>query len=499
MRIDTLTARAMKTDRERIDADEWVPPPRYLVSEDCVRDASPHHAATPGAAGQLVMSVAAGRQRQQGPCCPSLQNGSGSSVPKSLDTKARAVMSGPRPLRLCHFGSFSLSQAYSRNICIARALKTAGWTVLECRSGGPSPTWHQARSWVTALGPLAAAYRVARNSFRLTLRHARTPPYDLLLVGYPAHIDVFLAAVLAKWRRRPLVIDAFIGLYDTVVTDRALISERSILARFLRCWEWLALHLPDAVLVDTEEHADLLAREYKLPRGRFIAVPVGIDERIWRPEALPDHDAEFRVAFWSTFIPLHGATVVARAAAAIDKSGERVRFDIVGDGQTADAFAAALGELRPRNVVWRRELLSMNEIVALARQAHCCLGIMGTTGKAARVVPYKVYQALASARPVVTADTPAARRLLTDGESALLVRAGDPAALAEAIMRLAHDRRLCERLAQGGRKAYENRLSERRMSETLDRELRRITQRSSGGGAARTTARNGKAKRPSSH
>ena len=47
------------------------------------------------------------------------------------------------------------------------------------------------------------------------------------------------------------------------------------------------------------------------------------------------------------------------------------------------------------------------------------------------MIPNKAFQALACGTPLVTADTPAARELLQDGESALLVPPGDPEALAE--------------------------------------------------------------------
>ena len=53
------------------------------------------------------------------------------------------------------------------------------------------------------------------------------------------------------------------------------------------------------------------------------------------------------------------------------------------------------------------------------------------------MIPNKAFQALACGTPLVTADTPAARELLVDGESALLVPTGDPEALAAAIRRLA--------------------------------------------------------------
>jgi glycosyltransferase involved in cell wall biosynthesis len=94
------------------------------------------------------------------------------------------------------------------------------------------------------------------------------------------------------------------------------------------------------------------------------------------------------------------------------------------------------------------------------RGAGCVLGIFGTTAKAQRVIPNKAFQALACGAPLVTTDTPAARELLVHEESALLVPAGDPAALAEAVRQIASDPELAHRIATGGRAAYERSASE---------------------------------------
>jgi len=62
--------------------------------------------------------------------------------------------------------------------------------------------------------------------------------------------------------------------------------------------------------------------------------------------------------------------------------------------------------------------------------------------------------------PVITANTPAARELLVDDESALLVPPGDPEALAAAVRRLAEDPALARRLAEGGLRTYQRQASE---------------------------------------
>ena len=76
------------------------------------------------------------------------------------------------------------------------------------------------------------------------------------------------------------------------------------------------------------------------------------------------------------------------------------------------------------------------------------------------MIPNKAFQAIACGTPLVTADTPAARELLVDGESALLVPPGDGQALAKALRGLAADPDLAQALRAGGHAAYEEHASE---------------------------------------
>ena len=100
------------------------------------------------------------------------------------------------------------------------------------------------------------------------------------------------------------------------------------------------------------------------------------------------------------------------------------------------------------------------QLPAELQRAGCALGIFGTSDKAQRVIPNKAFQALACGTPLVTADTPAARELLVDGESALLVPPGDAGALADGAAQAAVDAELARALSEGGRAAYAAQASE---------------------------------------
>ena len=100
-------------------------------------------------------------------------------------------------------------------------------------------------------------------------------------------------------------------------------------------------------------------------------------------------------------------------------------------------------------------------------QADVALGIFGETDKAARVVPNKVVQAAAMGRPIITADTPAIRRYFTNHQHIMLVPAGDPESLANAVLTLRDNLDICARIGRGARHVFENAFSLQAISRTM--------------------------------
>jgi glycosyltransferase involved in cell wall biosynthesis len=356
-------------------------------------------------------------------------------------------------VRVLYFGTYE--RAYPRNAQVISCLRGAGVEVLE-RHVAPGPV--ERHAWSAGVG----------RALRLTVAELRLlagprPPFDVMIVGYPGHLDIPVARLVAK--ARPVVFNPLVSLWDTLVEDRGRFTPTSPAARLLRRIDRRAFTGADLVVADTEAQRRYFSDSFGLRADRVEVCFVGAEDRLFRPGWQPR--ARFQALFVGKLIPLHGLETILEAARLLP----RIPFRLIGSGQLEQLLAA-----RPANVEWI-PWVDYDKLPVVINAAGCALGVFSTSPKAARVIPNKVYQALASGIPVVTADTHAARELLVHERDALLVPPGDPAALAAAITRLAGNELLARALGGAGRKTYESHASEkvlgRRWRELLERLIAR--------------------------
>jgi glycosyltransferase involved in cell wall biosynthesis len=339
-------------------------------------------------------------------------------------------------MRVLYFGTYERS--YPRNAQVISCLRRAGVEVVEHHVG----VWDDRRqNWQAGA---AAAVRLAAAELQL-LRRPRAE-FDVVVVGYPGHPD--LPAARRAARGRPIVFNPLVSLFDTFVGDRGRFRPGTRAARALAAIDRRALRAADLVIADTRANAVHLAALAGLPRERVEVCFVGAEEDVFRPGWAPGDP--FTCLFVGKLIPLHGLETILAAAA----TAPHLRLRLVGSGQLEHLLRD-----RPANVEWL-PWVAYDRLPDELHRAGCALGIFGTSEKAQRVIPNKAFQALACGTPLVTADTPAARELLAHEKSALLVRPGDPEALAAALDRIAADPELSGRLSSGGLAAYRKHASE---------------------------------------
>ena len=334
-------------------------------------------------------------------------------------------------MRVCFFGLFD--PAYPRNAVLRRGLQTCGVDVVECR--GPL-----AFGATPSLLPLRRARQLVQAFHAL-------PPCDVLYLPEFNQALTPLAAWLARKHRIPLVSDFLVSLYDTAVRDRGQSRWRPR-PQLLGLGDRLAAQLSACVLTDTDTHARYFAELYG---HRFLSkaatVYVGAPDWTIPSTPLPPRTANgvLRVLFVGYYIPLHGVEYIVRAAKLVAPQN-RFEFLLIGSGQTFATVQSEAHSLNCTNVDFLPSV-SFDRLPFHFARADICLGIFGATAKAKRVIPNKVWQALAAGRPVITGDSPAAREAFENERDCLLIPFADAEALANSLVRLADDEALAERLA----------------------------------------------------
>ncbi|HEY1622944.1 MAG TPA: glycosyltransferase [Streptosporangiaceae bacterium] len=354
---------------------------------------------------------------------------------------------------------------HPRIATIAEGLAARGFDVTECNIPLGLSTADRvdmlAKPWKA--GGLVA--RLAGRWLGLAARARRLGRPDVVVVGYLGHFDVHLARLLYPRRRRmPIVLDHLVSAAGTAKDRR--IGGSGLKQRLLTLIDAAALRAADIVLVDTEEHLEIVPAKY---RSKAVVVHVGAPAP-WHAAAhelsATAPDGPLKVVFYGLYTPLQGTPVIGGALGRI--AGAPVEVTMIGRGQDeAETKRAAAGNQSVRWLDW----VPAAELPALVAAHDVCLGIFGTGDKALRVVPNKVFQGAAAGCAVITSDTAPQRRVL--GDAAVLVPPGDPAALADALLRLANDREALLKLRHAARQLAAERFTpEQVVGPLTDRLLR---------------------------
>jgi glycosyltransferase involved in cell wall biosynthesis len=316
------------------------------------------------------------------------------------------------------------------------------WLGIEDRVNAVRGGWLKPNFW----------WRVIRAYVRLLYQYLHIGEHDVLIVGYPGQLDVYMARVLSWIRHKPLVWDIFMSIY-LIAVERGLANQYSFAVWLLRQVERLACHLPDRLVLDTPEYVAWFECVHGIKPERFRLVPTGADERVFHPDdATRTDDRSFLVLYYGTFIPNHGVMTIVETAALL-KDDQDIRFLLIGDGPDKPAVLDLAQKNGLTNVTFK-DWLERSDLVKQIERADVCLGAFGTTRQSMMTVQNKIYEAIAMAKPVITGYSQSVQSLLKHGDQIYLCERSNPISLAEAIKKLKSDPALRRRIAEGGHKEF---------------------------------------------
>jgi len=327
-------------------------------------------------------------------------------------------------MTVCFFGIYKSD--YSRNRVLIRGLKENGVRVIECNAENK--------------GGIYKYLILIKKHWQLRKK------YNTMIVGFPGYHTIILAKLLTN---KKIVLDAFFSMYDSEVWDRQNIKPRSLKAGYYWTLDWLACKLADKILLDTNTHIDYFVKTFKIKPAKFIRIFVGSDDEIMKP-ALAVKQDYFLVHFHGIATPLQGTKYILQAANLL--KNENIKFNIIGMKRRDPALNA-----KHKNVNFI-DHIPYEELKNYIIKADICLGIFGDTNKTQRVIPNKVYEALACKKPVITSSSRAVAELLTHKENCYLCKSADPPDLAKAILALKNNIELRNIIADNGYNLFKENL-----------------------------------------
>ncbi len=301
-----------------------------------------------------------------------------------------------------------------RHITVLEHFRENEWNILECH---------------TTQKGLLAKYNDLSHQFK-SIQSA-----DAVLVTHPGHYMVPLAWWLTLGKKQTIFFDACISLYDTLVSDRKLVSRFHPRAWWLYFIDWLACHLSHTVVVDTNANKKYFERTFGLTESRVEVVYLNALKDLFyssNHQKKRSKGDPLSVFFYGNYIPLQGVDIIIHAAALLEKKNLPIHFTLVGGGQEYKSIKQLTESLGLKTITFV-PFLPLPKLAEEMRKADLCLGIFGTTDKAKRVIPHKVYDAVACNIPVITADTPAMHERTWPKEAVIFCEAGHPESLSSAI------------------------------------------------------------------
>ncbi|MFV0298458.1 MAG: glycosyltransferase family 4 protein [Hyphomicrobiaceae bacterium] len=357
---------------------------------------------------------------------------------------------------------------------IRRLVRLASDVVVVTRSSGRMPE-------IEALGARTMDLSYNRSSMN-PVREAKTVRRlrDILRAEAPdvVHLiamkPIVLGGLATSLRRPPHTVIHMTGLGFLAISDTA--KARIARKGALRVMRGVMKRPGSWLLVENPEDLAFLEAGGVRPGDRVTMLGgAGIDPEAFSAQPETGHAVPI-AAYVARMIRPKGVDVLMAAADLLDARG--VKLDIALYGSTDDGNPEAIPSdqlLAWANGTSRRYMGFTSDVASVWRDAD----IFVLPARSREGMPRALLEASASARASIVSDVPGCRHFVTHGQEGLIVPPGDPAALADALEKLATDHALRMRLGAAARAKVLGGYTEAHVMDGYERAYRAFT----GGGA----------------
>jgi colanic acid biosynthesis glycosyl transferase WcaI len=318
---------------------------------------------------------------------------------------------------------------------------------------------HVVRTWLLPL-PNRKSYERILNYTSFCVSAAfrglelRRP--DVLIATSPQLLVGLSGWWTALWQRVPFVLEVR-DLWPESLSAVGMGEERSLLHRALGVIAGFLYRKADRIVPVTPAFKSHLIQHWGVPAERIDVVENGVETNVFSPEVSGAEirrdlnlEEKFVVAYIGTLGMAHGLDTLIEAATLLQMSAPNVAILLVGEGADKGRILALARDRKLQNlrVVDQQP---RERIPAFIAASDACAVLLKKTELFKTVIPTKMLEFMACARPVLLGVDGQARQLLEEARGGIFIEPENSTALAEAITALAKDPCVRKKLGENAR------------------------------------------------
>lgn len=280
------------------------------------------------------------------------------------------------------------------------------------------------------------------------------PKADIVLSTSPQFFNGLAGYFVSKMRRIPWVLEIRDLWPESIVAVGAIKSQAVI--KMLERIERFAYRNADHIVPVTDSFkAYMLGKG--IEAGKITVVKNGVDLAQYRPvdgaSALAEElglTGKFVVSYFGTHGMAHHLETILGAARRLSHTPNIV-FLMVGDGAERQVLVRMRDTMGLKNVMMldQQPKVRMREFWALS---DVSLVLLKKSDLFKTVIPSKIFESLAMAKPIVLGVEGESADLLQAAQAGLCIEPEDADQLVARVLELSRDTQLCQRLGRNGRR-----------------------------------------------
>ncbi|HMB17660.1 MAG TPA: glycosyltransferase family 4 protein [Candidatus Paceibacterota bacterium] len=300
---------------------------------------------------------------------------------------------------------------------------------------------------------------------------------DVIFVTSPPFPALASAWLLSKIKRVPLILDIRDIWPDSAVSVGMM--KKGLLFKFLQWWEKKFYRSAEKIVVNAKGIGKRLTKEKEVPEEKIEFLPNGAEISMFDPEADGKElnkefniEAKFLVLF-TGLIGLAQDPGVIVEAAKILKDERDITFLIVGDGPKRKECLELIDKYDLENIIMPGSY-PREEMPKFVARADACLATHKKDDLFKDVIPSKIFDYMAGARPVIINSQGEGARIIKEAECGINIKPGSPQEMADAILRFYHNYDMARDYGKNGRGYAEEHFAKKKIAEKLRNLLQEV-------------------------